>query len=699
MLARLLALWVLMVPSAAAFESAVATDANTQVQLVSEAPGWRGPGNSVTLALRFEPDPGWHIYWKNPGDSGLPVSLTWELPEGIEAGPIQWPVPMRIFEDPLMTYGYEGETWLLVDLLGAPQAPRQGSIVPVSVKVTWLACEAVCIPGTAELSLTLPQTDTTGSISSPWQEPVRRARSRLPLSESDWSFSADQPWVLGFEGNLAGKLKDAYFFPDFPDGISFAAGQTLFKENGAYRLQLTPATSEAEVSRLTGVLKIVEADGSVTGFEIDQAANWQVLPAAPVASGPQSGVWAMLLFAFLGGIILNLMPCVFPVLSIKILNVVEHYQKDSGKLLGHGLIFSAGVISTFLALAVVLIALRSGGEQIGWGFQLQSPRVVFALAVLFWMLTLNLFGVFEIGTSLTGLSWSGKQSSESVQTFMSGVLATIVATPCTAPFMGTALGFALTQPTWVGLSVFASLGAGMALPYLLLCLFPGLLRWVPRPGPWMVRFKQFLGVVLFLTVLWLVWVLNRQVASLGLLRLSAVFWITGLGCWVFGYWCVPSRSAKIRKRAGIIAAVLLLLGVGFGFRQIAAAPAGTEKAFRDGIWETYSEERLQSYLDQGRPVFVDFTAAWCLSCQVNEKLALDQTKVLDRFRELNVVMLKADWTNHDEHITQALARLGRNSIPVYALYNPQQSREPVLLPEILTPGIVLEALDQLVDPQ
>ena len=606
------------------------------------------PGSPFWVAVRLEMQPRWHTYWKNAGESGAPTEITWQLPEGFSAGPIEWPAPKRIVLDPIVSYGYEDEV-LLMAKITPPAVFRDTKPISLKAHVSWLECEVVCVPGEADVSLTLPLLITPPEPQMEWMQKFSRARFDWPIVLPDWNVRARQT-PTGFRlavlntKDAAQKPADLTFFAEDPNVITYSAVQSLGEDGADKTLDLIKSdASTSTVTRLRGVL--VAPNGwrgpnSETALSVDvpiETAPQE--PSAPPVPVKRS-LWTALLFAFIGGLILNLMPCVLPVLSIKILSFVKQAGEDPKAVLAHGLVFSAGVIVSFWALAGTLLFLRAGGQQLGWGFQLQSPVFVGAMAALFFVLALNLFGVFEIGTSFTRLSDLNRGKSGFSGSFFNGVLATIVATPCTAPFMGSALGYAVTQPAWAAMLIFTSLGTGMAAPYMVLSANPNLLKFVPKPGPWMEKMKKGMGVLFLLTVLWLVWVLSQQLAA---------------------------RNATAPQTGEPTAAL---------------------------AWEPYSGERVEELRRQGRRVFVDFTAAWCLTCQVNERVVLNSKTVADAFKEKNIALLKADWTSQDPKITQALAAFGRSGVPFYVLYPVNTQAQPVTLPEILTKQIVLDAINK-----
>jgi thiol:disulfide interchange protein DsbD len=678
---------------------------HTRVSLVSELEAVQA-GRPFTLALRLEMDPDWHTYWINPGDSGLPTKIAWELPEGFEVGELQWPRPEVFSVGPLVSYGYSDEVLLLADLR-APEGLSPGATVRLAGRAEWLECEEICLPGKAPVEISLPVTASPPEPSE-WAQRFAETRALLPAAAPAWALAAG---TAGDTAALAvsppagweGTPQEAYFFPLEADVIDYAAPQQLVVDGGGYRLEMSRAPNAARLEELRGVL-VADAGGPGGGeLVLDvRAAVSEDVSAAIGRPGERSArrraelsLPLALLFAFVGGLILNLMPCVLPVLSLKVMGLVRDAGDDPSRAWRHGLAFTAGVLVFFLGLAGVLIGLRAAGDQVGWGFQLQSPSFVAFLGFLFFAIALNLFGVFEVGTSLTGAGGAAVQRGGLGGAFWSGALATIVATPCTAPFMGAAMGYTLAQPAWISLLVFAFLALGMAAPYLLLSRFPRLLRAVPRPGAWMEGFKQLMGFFIMGTVVFLCWLFGRQVGvdAVGLLLAGLV--LAGLGAWVYGRGAAPGRAPRTRLAAVSLALVLTVAGllVGFAPAQAAAGSRGARPLEAAGLpFEPFSPERLAELRGQGTRVFIDFTADWCLTCQVNERVAFT-AEVRDRFAEKGVVLLEADWTLRDDSIGRALEGYGRQGVPLYVLYG--RDGEPRLLPEILSPGILLDALDTL----
>ena len=655
------------------------------------------PGQPLVVGLRLKHEREWHTYWQVPGDSGLPTRIEWQLPAGFTAGAIEWPHPKRLPAGPLVNFGYEGET-LLLTTIRVPADLAVGRDATVSGKAEWLECKDVCIPGGADITLTLPVKATAGPSGSAALFDAARARIPQALTGMTGQGTIDGNRIkLSFVLPAGKSANQVEFFPLEEGRIEAAAPQVLKREGNAVELYLTAAQPVKDAKAINGVL-VVDGGPGARGWAgtLEMPLVAGAVPAvnanaATAANANASmSLIAALSAAFLGGLILNLMPCVFPVLSLKLIGLAQH-RTHSGPLAAHGFAFAAGVILSFVLLAGLLIGLQQAGSALGWGFQLQTPWVVAALTVLFFLIGLNLLGVYEFtfgsGVANTRAADSLVSKSDWRGSFGTGVLAVIVASPCTAPFMSAALGYAITQPAAVALTVFAALGVGMATPYLLLTLFPALLARLPRPGRWMELFKQFMAFPMFITCVWLLWVLAQQIDANGVALALVMLVAVGFSVWAVG---LSQRGAYTFRWVALAGAVLAALT----FAPLATSePASTPKAATTASWVEYSPEKLAQLTSEGKPVFVDFTAAWCVTCQVNKRVALNTDKVISRFAAEGIVRMKADWTNRDERITQALAQFGRNGVPLYVLYD--ATGKPTVLPEILTEGTVLAALDKV----
>ena len=709
---------------AAAFAGAVAAapvrTPHVEAELVSERTAFV-PGQATTVALRLKMADGWHTYWRNPGDSGLPTTLAWKLPAGVTAGDIQWPAPHALPAGPLVNVGYEGEVLLLTDVKVAADA-RPGDTFTLAAKAEWLVCRETCIPEEAQLELALPVSDRADPYPQ-WGQAIAATRAALPAPAPGWLAAArgDGQKVLVTLTAPAGAAAPAgvHFFPFDEGRIEPSAKQAFARDaTGTFTLTLPVANQLAPgFARVAGVLtssngfasggtapKAIVIDTPLTGAVVAGPKPVTApVPALDVAAPAGAGLslLAALLFAFVGGIVLNLMPCVFPVLSIKALALAAPGHGNKQKLRLEGLAFSGGVIATFVALAGLLLAFRAAGEQFGWGFQLQSPAVVTGLALLFFVLALNMSGAFEFGSLVPSEAAGWSARNKYADAALSGVLAVVIASPCTAPFMGAALGFALAQPAVLTLLVFVALGLGMALPFLLLSWFPGWRRMLPKPGKWMVHLKQMLAFPLYATVAWLAWVLGAQVDNDAVVRLLITLVAVAFALWAWRtYRMGAARAYSVVAAAGFVAAAVVAwpLFSGSAERDAAAAStAGGAKATAADPWQPYSPALVAELTAAGRPVFVDFTAAWCVTCQVNKRLVLNDRTVRDAFAQRGIELVRADWTRRDPVITQALAALGRQGVPVYVLYLP--GREPMLLPEVLQTQVVLDALAQAGAPR
>jgi thiol:disulfide interchange protein DsbD len=678
------------------------------------------PGEPFTVALRIHMDEGWHSYWKNPGDSGEPISIDWSLPAGATADGFRWPYPHRIEAGPVMSYGYSDPA-VVLSTITPPEDLEPGTSVTLGGRAEWLICADICLPAHEDVEMTLPVAETAGDGDG--AEAIARARSRVPRAVDGWtsqaaSSSGSYTLALTPGGPQSGHrpdLQGAYFFPAEKSVLDHPAPQPLSRQGDTYLLALQQSPyAQSPVDTLRGVVVAPEGaswtdGGGVRALRVEAPVDSTLSIAADMAGGSGgSGAglslgWA-LLFALGGGLLLNLMPCVFPVISVKILGFAEQAGGDTGTIRRHGLLFGAGVLASMWVLAALLLGLRAAGSEIGWGFQLQSPVFVALMALLFFGIGLNLLGVFEVGTSLMnagGRLQSAAPSDGASGAFLTGVLATVVATPCTAPFMGAALGAALTLSPTGGLLIFTALGAGMALPYVALSMAPSLLERLPRPGPWMESIKQAFAFPMFATAIWLVWVFGRQTSNGGVALLLFALLLMGMAAWVVHRWSFRELSRSVALAARAVVGVMLLGALGAalaGARSTSAGTGGGDAApsasRAQTAWQPYSPARVDSLRSAGRPVFVDFTAAWCLTCQVNERTVLSSDRVRKAFERRDVALVKADWTNRDPTITRALESHGRSGVPVYVLYAGDGS-SPNLLPEVLTEDIVVGALEDL----
>jgi thiol:disulfide interchange protein len=651
------------------------------------------PGKPFTVGLLLRMAPGWHTYWKFPGDAGLPTELKWKLPPGWEVGEIQWPIPLKTI-DPgdIQTYGYQDEVLLMQKI--TPPASINDSTVKISADASWLVCEKICIPGNATLQLELPISSSSAPANT---ELFARFRRLLP-QDSPGSKTASMNWrragtdlFFTVTSETLANYPAVDFFPS-PEGDVVVGHPKVESRSGTavtFRIPIESGTP----SSLNGLVVFAQRKND------NNRAAWQVTGTRVTSARslpPARGLLTFLFFGFLGGIILNLMPCVLPVISLKIFGFLQHAGQSRSKILRSGIAFAGGIFAWFAGLAILLIALKGAGRDITWGgFQFTNPYFVLVLSVIVLIFALNLFGVFEIALPQSAtrglLGWTGAQGD--VGSFFQGVFATVLATPCTAPFLGTALGFAFAQPPPIILAMFVAIAAGMSAPYLLLCAQPAWLRFLPKPGPWMVHVKQFMGFLLLATLLFLLYVLGAQRGLEGAIWASCFLLIISIVCWMKGAFIVP--TATVRKRAVVVVLMLALVlasGVYFiGGKFRAATIASADSRLR-GDWQAFTPERLQAELAQGHTVFVDFTAAWCLTCKFNEANVLESDAVREAFQHHAIVKLKADWTNGDPVITKLLQQFGRPGVPLYVLY-PGKSGDPIVFPEVLTRSMVLEKLE------
>ncbi|MBT3341870.1 MAG: hypothetical protein HN712_25770 [Gemmatimonadetes bacterium] len=667
-------------------------------------------GDTLTAAIVLSMEDHWHTYWANSGDAGLPTKVEWGLPDGWQAGPLHWPGPNRYTESgDLTVFGYADRVTLLTTLTVGDQTTA--TPVEITANVSWLVCAEICIPGDTTLTVSLgPATidpDLIAAARATVIQPWTAADSSHVTYEATVQSSPDGS--LDVQISLTGTARAA---DGLPDVFPLSAGEDVYILAGTRRVDagavdvrfgVVPYAGESAPEQMTAVVAYHDAQGQAQYRQV----NLDLIAVAADAGvdllatdfglhDANRSIWIYLLMALVGGAILNLMPCVLPVISLKVMALVSQAGESAGRVRQLGLAFSAGVVATFVLLGLIVIALKSTGEQIGWGFQFQSPAFVIALAALVFVLALSLFGVVNIRLPGSSGTLGGLADREGVVgSFANGILATILATPCTAPFLGSALGFAFSQPASTTMAVFTTTGVGMALPYALLAWRPGWVQRLPAPGPWMERFKQSMAFLLMATSLWLLWVLGRQ------LGMEAVVWTTGfllclaMAATLVGQW-LDLRSSRRRRRVIWVIAILI---AGVGYHQmihplLTQEPATRHSLASDDRWQPFDRQQVEELIGAGRTVFIDFTADWCWTCKVNERVVLNDADVMAAFTAGDVVLMKADWTNRDAEITQMLHAFGRPGVPLYVIFAGGRADAPTILPEVITRDIVLEALEQ-----
>jgi thiol:disulfide interchange protein DsbD len=677
----------------AAFSAQAADIAKTEhvtARLVTDARSVEA-GATITVGIHKLIKPKWHTYWQNAGDAGTATSIAWTLPQGATAGEILWPAPKRLLIGPVANYGYEDEVTLLTKIK-LPDTLPAGDAFPIRAVVDWLVCEEICIPEQVTLELSLPVV-AKGFSTGISIRAIESARMKLPV-ENAWPFTASvkngKIELTAASADISrDRIANAHFFASDWGVIKHAASQSVSTEDGKLSLTLEPYESKVPQT-LRGVLVLDEKSGGKTvqrAYAVE-APLTGTLTAQNNFAMQEIGLATALLFALLGGIILNLMPCVFPVLSIKVLALVNQTRISRHRRHLHGIAYTLGVLAFFGVIAGIVLAFKAGGTEFGWGFQFQSPLFVLFLAYLMFAVGLSQSGLISIGNSMSRFGAFGSNEGY-VLSFLMGGLAAIVATPCTAPFMGTALGFAVGQPAPILLAIFLALGFGLALPYLLLCYWPSLLRYLPRPGPWMERLKQLLAFPMYATAIWLVWVLAQQAGANAVAAALCGMLLIAFGAWLLAS---PGKNWRALTYAFSAASIFAALALGVYFVKDATAPEQTLSA--SARYEAFTPTRLEELRAQGRPVFINLTAAWCITCLVNERVALERANVISAFEAANIAYLKGDWTHRDPAITQMLARFGRNGVPLYVYYPAGASAQPVVLPQILTPEIVLREIGQ-----
>ena len=654
------------------------------------------PGKPFTIGLLLRMAPGWHTYWKFSGDAGLPTEIKWKLPPGWKVGEIQWPIPLKT-TDPgdIQTYGYQDEVLLVQEI--APPAAVSDSTVKLVAEANWLVCEKICIPGNASLELELPRSTTSAPANA---EIFARYRRLLPrdwpggkVASANWRRTGSDLRLNVKSATLANyPAVDFYPLPQGDTVVGHPRVESRSENGIVFRVPIESASPAGAASSIDGLVVLAQHPNG------DDRMAWRTEAPMIASAGsvPTRGIFTFLFFGFLGGIILNLMPCVLPVISLKIFGFIQHAGQSRQKILRSGIAFAGGIFAWFIGLALLLIALKAAGREITWGgFQFTNPYFVLALSVIVLVFALDLFGVFEISLpqSVTRRLLSSTSGQHEAASFFQGLFATVLATPCTAPFLGTALGFAFAQSPAIILLMFVAIAAGMSAPYLLLCAQPAWLRFLPKPGPWMLHVKQFMGFLLLATLLFLLYVLGAQRGLEGAIWASCFLLIISIACWMKGAFVLP--TASVAKRTIVLALMFVLVlasGIYFIGGKFRSANVASADSRLRGDWQAFTPERLQADLDAGHSVFVDFTAAWCLTCKFNEANVLESNAVREAFQRHAIVKLKADWTSGDPVITKLLQRFGRPGVPLYVLY-PGKSEEPIVFPELLTKGIILEKLE------
>ena len=653
------------------------------------------PGKPLTVGVRLHEFPGWHTYWKYPGDAGIPTEIKWQLPPGWKAGEIQWPLPTKIDEPgDIQIYGYRDEVILLQEI--TPPKDVSGSSVKLAAHASWLVCEKICIPGEADVQLELPVGTETkpanGEIFAKWKAAVPKAWPTDSRMTATWRRNGGELQLSVMTATPADGLE---FFPLPPANVAIGHPEKLQTGNGAntFRIPLIDANTNAK-----SIGGVIANRAAQTAWELPAEEVKSVSPAP--AAGSSADILHALIFGFIGGFILNLMPCVLPVISLKIFGFVQQAGKSRRLILRSGLAFAAGIFAWFIGLALVLIILKSAGRQITWALQFTNPYFVLSMSVFVLVFALNLFGVFEISLpqwATRGAAVGSNREGDS-GSFFQGVFATVLATPCTAPFLGTALGFAFTQSALIIFAVFVAIAAGMSAPYIALAAQPAWLRFLPRPGDWMVRVKQAMGFLLIATLVFLLAVIGAQRGVGAMVWAICLMLSVSIACWIKGAFILPTASGKSRVMASLIAIGILVASsayfVGSKFSQETAATGATSAA--DG-WQSFSPALLQTELQQNHAVFIDFTAAWCITCKFNEATVLNTTAVRDSLAQHGITKIKADWTNADPEITKLLKQFGRPGVPLYVLY-PGNGAEPYIFPELITKSMVLDKL-QTVAPK
>jgi len=702
---RLLALLLVLFAAGPAFGQTVVQAENVRAELLADVAAVKA-GEPFWVGLRQTIRPKWHTYWKNPGESGLPTEIKWTLPAGVTADPIVWPTPNLFNIGGVINYGYQDETVLLVRI--TPPADLSGSSLKLAAEANWLVCEDVCIPEDGKFELSLPIAAAATPASPVTRAIFDKARRNVPM-ESPWparygvAKSGDPTLIVEARGLKPDTIRDVYFFPAEWGPVASLAKQSAQVTADGIRIPLKKGDAKTTPpERLAGTLVLTEktADGEIRqAFDVSAKLDPAFVPTSSLAAAEGSERLSLveaLLFALLGGLILNLMPCVFPVLAMKAAALARLAGQGRREMRRDGLAYTAGVLVSFAVMAAIVVAIRASVGEVSWGFQFQSPVFSLLIAYLFFVVGLNLSGVYEIGGRFAGVGQGLAARGGTVGSFFTGALAVIVATPCTAPFMAAALGFALSQPAPQTVAVLLAVGLGLALPYLLLSITPALQRLMPRPGPWMDRLRQFLAFPMYASAVWMIWVLTQQTGADGVIYALGGMILIAFAVWLLRIGSGASPATWLRRGLAAVAVLLAFaaaLKLEDGPATAASASGGAAAGVNFDGWERFSRDRLNQAVAAGKPVFVDFTAARCITCLVNERVALETAATRHAFEQAGVVKLKGDWTNRDAEITSLLKDLGRAGVPLYLFWAPGAAR-PKILPQVLTEAMILSELSR-----
>lgn len=682
----------------AAFQLPLLSEANaattvqndiTRATLIADTDAIKA-GTPFKLGVLLEPKEGWHSYWENPGDAGLATVLTWALPQNFSASNTLWPAPERINEGPLTIYGYHNAVFLPVTIT-PPETLDNLQVYSISVKAEWLICKDICIPESATLDIALPVGNPASTANERWFEEHQK---KFPKTlDETFAFTHNLTNIdisVPIEALGTNNISEAQFFVRESNALRYAGKQAFKTDSHTLNLSIEKSNSDTP-KKLSGVLALKDGDGTTHAFDIKLEAT--EVAAAPAIHTPQDTQKQdiffplILAFALLGGLILNLMPCVLPVLSLKALAVLKKADKEKSEARKHGIAYTLGILVSFGVLAGFLISLQQAGEHVGWGYQMQSPVFVGFLIYLLFLVGLNLSGMFDLPVLLGNTGSKLASESSARGSFFTGILATAVATPCTAPFMASAVGVALTLPAWQAFLIFEALGLGLALPFLLISFAPALLRFLPKPGAWMESFKQLLAFPMYASVIWLLWVLTLQTSAMGMVWMTSGLLIIALILWM-------KRLFANAVTYRIVAVVLFACVIAFTLNTISTIePIESQAMHSDMQTVPYSASSVATLRSEGKAIFVNATAAWCITCQVNAKTAIHTQAVMDVFKQNNITYMVADWTRKNTEISDFLKSFGYQGVPLYVFYPPNNAA-PIVLPQILTPSVILETINQ-----